>query len=153
MEFSERDTFFMSEALNQARIAFEAGEVPVGAVLVHQDQILTKSYNQRETLARATAHAEILVIEEACHLLKKWRLSDCELYVTLEPCWMCAGALWQARIGKVIFGALDPKGGAFGSTGNIAQISQLNHQIPYHDGCSAQESRELLQSFFRARRR
>ena len=141
----------MREALKLAAEAAEAGEVPVGAVVVWQDKIIAASGNRRESDKCATAHAELLAIEEACRVRGGWRLHGCELYVTLEPCLMCAGAAINARIDRVVFGAHDLRFGALGSLLD-ANAQGLNHKLTVTPGILADESRALLQSFFRRKR-
>lgn len=142
---------FMLRALQNAQLAFEAGDVPVGAVIVKDGQIIAEAFNEREATSRATAHAEVLVIERASKMLGRWRLSDCEMYVTLEPCTMCAGAILNARIGKVYFALKDANSGAFGSVLNLNSYPLL-HKVSAEYGLCEEESRELLSSFFKARR-
>ncbi len=122
------DTYFMGEALRQARKAWAAEEVPVGAVIVYEGTIIARAWNQVETLKDATAHAEMLAITQAESAIGDWRLNDCDLYVTKEPCPMCAGAIVHVRLRRVIFGCPDPKGGAAGSMINLLQMPQLNHR-------------------------
>lgn len=143
---------FMALALEQARKAAACDEVPIGAVLVQDGFVISAGFNLREQNHNAIAHAEILVIEEACRKLKKWRLSSCELYVTLEPCLMCAGALMQSRIKAVYFGAPDPKGGALGSLYRLHEDSRLNHRFEVKGGILAEECGSLLKQFFQKKR-
>ena len=142
----------MELALQQARLAPLVGEVPIGAVLVHQDEVIAAAHNYRELSQDPTAHAEMIVIRKAAEQLKTWRLTDTTLYVTLEPCPMCAGAILQSRIARLVFGAWDPKAGACGSIFDIPAERQLNHRVQVVGGLLEQESRELLQTFFRAKR-
>lgn len=142
----------MLKALEQARGAFEAGEVPVGAVVVHRERIIAEACNQRETLNDPTAHAEIIALTQAAESLGSWRLLDCTLYVTLEPCPMCAGAIVQARIPTVVYGATDPKAGACHSLYQITEDSRLNHQAVVLGGVLQEECREILQEFFALQR-
>lgn len=144
---------FMKIAIEEAHKAFALDEVPVGAVIVKNDRIIAKGYNMRETLKRAAAHAEMLAIDHACEALGGWRLFGCDLYVTLEPCPMCAGALVNARIDKVIFGAYDYKRGACGSIYNIANDVQLNHRLEVVGGICEEECVRLMQDFFRRKRK
>jgi tRNA(adenine34) deaminase len=146
------DEQYMRVALELAREAFERGEIPVGAVLVGGGRILAKNHNRREEMLDATAHAEILVLREAGKLLGGWRLLGTTLYVTLEPCPMCAGALVQARIRRLVYGARDPKGGAAGSLFNIPCDPRLNHRLEVDEGLLKEESVALLQKFFKERR-
>jgi tRNA(adenine34) deaminase len=146
------DAYFMGEALRQARRAAEQGEVPVGAVIVHRGQIIARAANQVETLNDATAHAEMLAITQAESVIGDWRLTECELYVTKEPCPMCAGAMVHVRLQRVIFGCLSTKDGAAGSLLNLLQHPQLNHRCLITSGVRQDESAALLQAFFRAKR-
>ena len=142
----------MHEALRQARKAFEKEEVPVGAVVVREGRIIARAFNQVEMLKDATAHAEMLAITQAEAAVGDWRLKDCELFVTKEPCAMCAGALVHVRMRRVIFGCADPRGGAAGGGINLLQMPGLNHHCEITSGVLGQECAEILQSFFRARR-
>ena len=142
----------MSEALRWAERAAEAGEVPVGAVIVKGGRVLGRAHNQVETLRDATAHAEMIAITQAAEALENWRLEGADLYVTLEPCAMCAGALVLSRVARIIYAADDPIAGACGSTFNIVAEKKLNHRIPVVKGIQAERSGELLRSFFRSRR-
>lgn len=153
MEFTEQDYLYMQRALELAQEAADRSEVPVGAVIVGERGIIAEAFNMRETTKRPTAHAEILAIDAAAAQLNTWRLNQCILYVTLEPCAMCAGAIVNSRIGKVIFGAHDPKAGCAGSLMNICQDARLNHRSELEHGLLADESSALLKHFFRARRR
>ena len=146
------DESAMSEALQLARQAAAAGEVPVGAVVMRDGEILGRGFNRRESLHSPLAHAEILAIEQAAGRLGAWRLLDCTLYVTLEPCPMCAGAVVNARIPRVVFGARDPKAGAAESLFRLLDDERLNHRCEVLGGVLAEESSELLKSFFRQRR-
>ena len=146
------DTFLMEQALRQARRAFQAGEVPVGAVIVHDGIVVARAHNQVETLKDATAHAEMLALSQAQEAFGDWRLNDCDLYVTKEPCPMCAGAILHCRIRRVIFGVGDPKGGAAGGLLNLLQQPTLNHRCEITPGVLEGESLAVLQSFFKAAR-
>lgn len=146
------DDFFMAEALRQARRAAAAGEVPVGAVVVHAGRVIARAHNQVELLKDATAHAEMLALTQAQAARGDWRLNDCALYVTKEPCPMCAGALVQARVGRVVFGAPDPKVGAAGGALNLLQWPAANHHCQVTAGVRLEECRRLLLEFFRAQR-
>ena len=148
-----RDEAFMREALIEAEKAARLGEVPIGAVIVRAGEIIVRTHNLRETTHDATAHAEVLAIREAGRLLGGWRLTGCTLYVTIEPCPMCAGALLQSRIDRVVFGAPDPKTGADRSLLEILQNPGLNHRVEVRDGVLAEECSELIKQFFRERRR
>jgi tRNA(adenine34) deaminase len=148
------DEIFMKKALELAQEAFNLGEVPVGAVIVGPNQeIISSAYNLRETQKNALAHAETLAIQNACAKLNRWRLHDCTLYVTLEPCFMCSGAIILARIPRVVYAAQDPKAGATQSLANVLNDSRLNHQCEVVTSIFAQESSLLLKSFFKARRK
>jgi len=146
------DVFFMREALRQAGKAFEAGEVPVGAVVVREGRIIARAFNQVELLKDATAHAEMLALTQAEEVVGDWRLNDCTLYVTKEPCPMCAGAMVHTRVARVVFGASDPKSGAAGSAMNLLRCPALNHRCEITGGVCGAECRALLQTFFAARR-
>jgi tRNA(adenine34) deaminase len=147
------DDYFMGEALRQAARALEADEVPIGAVIVSDGRIIARAFNQVETLKDATAHAEMLVLTQAQGAVGDWRLTDCTLYVTKEPCPMCAGAIVHTRLARVVFGAADPKGGAAGSALNLLQFPTLNHRCQITGGVRAAECRTLLKSFFETQRR
>ncbi len=147
-----RDEGYMSEALNLARQAGEAGEVPVGALLVQDDTVLARAWNQPIAVNDPTAHAEMLVLREAASKLANYRLPGTTLYVTLEPCPMCAGAMVHARVSRLVFGAVDSRSGAAGSVCDIARSEALNHRLEVTGGVRAAESAALLQEFFRARR-
>ena len=146
------DTYFMGEALRQARRAWEQEEVPIGAVIVHQGHIIARACNQVEVLKDATAHAEMLAITQAEEAVGDWRLTDCTLYVTKEPCPMCAGAIVHVRFARVVFGASDPKSGAAGSALNLLQFPTLNHRCAITGGVREPECRSLLQTFFATQR-
>lgn len=147
------DEFWMKIALGLAKRAAEKDEVPVGAVLIDsQGQKISQGLNLRESLHTVLGHAEILALHRASKLKKSWRLLDTTLYVTLEPCLMCAGALLQSRVKRVVFGAHDPKGGAFGSLYNVAQDKRLNHQIEIVSGFMEAECAQVLKDFFKMKR-
>lgn len=146
------DLFFMKLALQEAKRAAAVDEVPIGAVIVKDDEIISKAYNLRETLQDATAHAELLAIRKACEVLGTWRLNGCSLYVTLEPCPMCAGAIILSRVDRVVFGAKDPKGGACGSIVNLPADKRFNHRPEVVEGVMADECGEILTKFFQAKR-
>ena len=146
------DETFMREALRQAQKAYAAGEVPVGAVVARAGKIIARAYNQVELLKDATAHAEMLALTQAEAAVGDWRLTDCELYVTKEPCAMCAGALVHVRIHRVIFGCADPRAGAAGSVINLLQLPSLNHQCDIISGVLQNECAAILQGFFRKKR-
>lgn len=144
--------FWMRAALSQAQIAFDEGEVPVGAVIVHGDSVIAEAYNQREALNDPTAHAEMIAITQAAESMASWRLLDCVLYVTLEPCPMCAGAIVQARIPTVVYGTTDPKGGACHTLYEITNDKRLNHQATVLGGVLQEDCRKILQDFFSLQR-
>ncbi len=147
------DESFMGEALRLARKAFEKEEVPVGAIVVRAGKIIARAFNQVEMLKDATAHAEMLAITQAEAAVGDWRLNECDLYVTKEPCAMCAGALVHVRMRRVIFGCPDPRSGAAGGLLNLLQMPGLNHRCEIRSGVLAASCAELLQSFFQDRRR
>jgi tRNA(adenine34) deaminase len=146
------DSYYMEMALQQARLAPQIGEVPVGAVLVCDNDVIAAGHNYREVSQDPTSHAEMIVIRKAAERLQTWRLIDTTLYVTLEPCPMCAGAIIQSRITRLVFGAWDPKAGACGSIIDIPAERRFNHQVQVAGGLLEEESRILLQDFFRAKR-
>ena len=139
---------YMREALRQAKKAAALGEVPIGCVIVYQDKIIGRGYNRRNTDKNTLAHAEITAINKASKVIGDWRLEDCTLYVTLEPCQMCAGAIVQARIPQVVMGCMNPKAGCAGSILNILEMPEFNHQVDVTRGVLAEECSELLKSFF-----
>ena len=145
--YLHRDEEFMRLAIEQARLAAQLGEIPVGAVVVKDDQVIGRGYNRREIDSSATAHAEVLAIEDACKHLGTWRLTDCELYVTLEPCPMCAGAIINARIRRVIYGAKDERAGCCGSVADFF-VMPFNHNPLSRSGILADECKTLLLDFF-----
>ena len=142
----------MGLALAEARLAAEEGEVPIGAVLVQNGAVISRAHNRRENDKDATAHAEMLVIRDACQKLGRWRLSGTTLYVTIEPCPMCVGAMIHARIARVVFGAFDPKTGAAGSAFDLLTDQRHNHRVSVSGGVLSEECAETLRAFFRARR-
>lgn len=149
-----QDEFFISQALILAKRAADQGEIPVGALIVDENEnIISQAHNLRETNKNALAHAEALAIEEACKKLGRWRLHNCTLYVTLEPCFMCAGAIVLARIPRVVYAAHDPKAGAVKSLANVLTDSRLNHQCNVTAGVGQEESSNLLKNFFKERRK
>ena len=148
----QSDHYFMGEALRQAAKAYEAEEVPVGAVVVRAGRIIARAFNQVELLKDATAHAEMLALTQAEGLVGDWRLTDCTLYVTKEPCPMCAGAVVHTRLTRVVFGLGDPKGGAAGGAMNLLQWPTLNHRCEITNGVREAECRALIQSFFAEQR-
>jgi tRNA(adenine34) deaminase len=146
------DEYFMREALRQGQKAYAADEVPVGAVVVREGKIIARAHNQIELLKDATAHAEMLALTQAEAAVGDWRLTDCDLYVTKEPCAMCAGAVVHTRIRRVIFGCADPSAGAAGSMMNLLQMQSLNHRCQITSGVLQNECAAILQDFFRERR-
>ncbi len=142
----------MQLALDEARAAAEHGDVPVGAVVLLNGVVIAARHNERELTGDPTAHAEILAMRDAAAHIGHWRLLDCTLVVTLEPCAMCAGAMVNARLGRLVYGATDPKAGASGSVLDVTNTSALNHQVPVTAGLLADECGEVLRAFFRARR-
>ena len=143
---------FMNEALRLAQRAAEAGEVPVGAVIVREGQVIGRAHNQVEMLHDATAHAEMIAITQAAEALENWRLEGAEIYVTLEPCPMCAGAMVLSRVARIVYGCDDPIAGACGSVFNIVNEKRLNHRIPVVKGVLGDRCSEILKSFFKSRR-
>jgi len=149
---NDADDRFMRTAIEAAKIAEENGDVPIGAVIVHKNQIIGKAYNQREQLKDPTAHAEIIALTQAAAFMESWRLNGCTIYVTLEPCPMCAGALVLSRMDRLVYGCDDPKTGACKSLYNIVQDERLNHRLEVTSGVLADECSKLLQDFFQKRR-
>lgn len=146
------DELGMRYAIEQAKIAYKLDEVPIGCVIVKDDEVIAAACNLREHNQQSTSHAEILAIEKACEEVKSWRLENCTLYVTLEPCPMCAGAILQSRIERVVFGAYDPKGGCVGSCINLYEIKGFNHYPIYQGGVLQEECSQLLKDFFKMKR-
>jgi tRNA(adenine34) deaminase len=142
----------MALAIAEARAALAHDDVPVGAVVVRADEVIASRHNERELAGDPTAHAEILALRDAARAMGTWRLDDCTLVVTLEPCPMCAGAMVNARLGRLVFGAGDPKAGAVGSLMNLVADPRLNHRIPVSSGIQAEQAARLLVEFFAARR-
>jgi tRNA(adenine34) deaminase len=151
--FFPRDEYFMRLALREAERALEHDDVPVGCVIARDQEVVAAAPNERELRGDPTAHAEILALREAYRVLGSWRLSDAVVYITLEPCAMCAGAIVLARVPRVVFGALDPKAGAAGSVLNVLSEPRLNHRPEVARGLLADESADLLRQFFTVRRR
>ena len=143
------DIFYMKAALSEAKKAASLDEVPVGAVIVKENEIIAAAHNKRETDKNALMHAEIAAIDLACKKLKKWRLDDCTMYVTLEPCQMCAGAIVQARIPEIVIGCMNPKAGSAGSIINLLDIKEFNHQVDITKGILEEECSEMLVTFFK----
>lgn len=142
------DDYFMSEALKEARKAFELDEVPIGAVIVHNNEIIARGYNRRNTDKNPLMHAEIIAINEAAKVIGDWRIEDCTIYVTVEPCPMCSGAIVQARIPNVVYGAPNPKAGCGGSVINLLQMEKLNHRCSVKSGVLEDECRAIMKEFF-----
>ncbi len=140
---------YMKEALKQAKKASLIGEVPIGCVIVYQDKIIGRGYNKRNTKKTTLAHAELIAIEKASKAMGDWRLEDCTMYVTLEPCQMCSGAIVQARIKKVVIGTMNPKAGCAGSILNLLQRKEFNHQVEMEIGVMEKECTDILQDFFK----
>jgi tRNA(adenine34) deaminase len=143
------DEKYMKEAIKQARKAADAGDVPIGCVIVHGNKIIARGYNKRNARKTTLAHAELLAIEKASKKLGDWRLEECIMYITLEPCQMCAGAIVQARIPKVVVGAMNKKAGCAGSVLNLFQIPAFNHQVEFEQGVLEEECSAILSDFFR----
>lgn len=146
------DEYYMQEALNEAKKAFEIGEVPIGAVIVKNHQIIGRGHNTRELSELSLGHAEVNAIRAACDYYGHWRLTDCEIYVTIEPCPMCAGAIFQSRIKKLVFGAFDKKAGACGSVFNLFDYEMLNHKVMVLSGIQQDACAQLMKDFFKLRR-
>ncbi len=145
----EIEEYYMKEALKEARKAYEKGEVPVGAVIVKNEKIIARAHNLKEIKKDTTKHAEILAIQKASKKLEAWRLEECKMYVTLEPCTMCAGAMINSRIKKVVIGTLDQKTGACGSVLNLFEDYKFNHKVEYKVGVLQKECEEILKEFFK----
>ena len=146
------DEKYMKEALKQAKRALKAGDVPIGCVIVYEDRIIARGYNKRNAKKTTLAHAELLAMAKASKIIGDWRLEDCTMYVTLEPCQMCAGAIVQARIPKVVIGTMNPKAGCAGSVLNLLKIEQFNHQVEVVYDVLKEECSILLSDFFRSLR-
>jgi len=147
-----RDSLYMDRALDEARSCLSWGDVPIGAVVVRAGEVLSAAGNERERRGDPTAHAEILALRQAAADVGSWRLSGCTMYVTLEPCAMCSGALVLARVDRLVFGAADPKAGFAGSLGDLVRDSRLNHRLEVTSGVRPEEAGALLREFFAARR-
>ena len=147
------DEKFMKEAIKQAKKAEAIGDVPIGCVIVHDGKIIARGSNKRNKDKTVLAHAELLAIQKASKKVNDWRLEDCTMYITLEPCQMCAGAIVQARIPKVVIGAMNPKAGCAGSVLNILQIDKFNHQVEIERGILEEECSQMLSDFFKELRR
>ncbi len=149
----EKHIDYMQMALEEAKKAYLLDETPIGAVIVYGDKVIARACNRRNTDKNSLAHAEILAINEACHVMGDWRLENCTIYITLEPCPMCAGAIVQARIPTVVFGAKSPKAGCGGSIINLLQMQQLNHRCEVISGVCEEEAAEILKDYFRKMRK
>ena len=147
------DSYYMGLALDEAKKAYDLGEVPIGAVIVVDNQVVTRAHNMRELWHDATAHAEVIAIREACKALNRWRLTGATLYVTIEPCPMCAGALIMSRIDRLVYGSPDYKAGAVESLFNVVQNPALNHRLEVTSGVRADECTAIMKDFFRQRRK
>ena len=147
------DEYFMGEALKEARKAFELDEVPIGAVIVHNNEIIARGYNRRNTDKNPLMHAEIIAINEAAKVIGDWRIEDCTIYVTVEPCPMCSGAIVQARIPNVVYGAPNPKAGCGGSVINLLQMEKLNHRCSVKSGVLEEECRSIMKEFFEKKKK
>lgn len=143
------DEKFMKEALKQAKKAEDIGEVPIGCVIVYEDKIISRAYNKRNNNKSTLAHAELIAIDKASKKMGDWRLEECTMYVTLEPCQMCAGAIVQSRMEKVVIGAMNKKAGCAGSILNLLQVEEFNHQVEIITGVLEEECSTVLQSFFK----
>ena len=152
IDVNTKDEQYMQMAITVAQIAEDNGDVPIGAVIVHKNRIIARAYNQREQLADPTAHAEIIALTQAAAAFENWRLHGCTIYVTLEPCPMCAGALVLARLDRLVFGCEDPKTGACGSLYNIVEDKRLNHRLNVTSGVLTEQCSEQLQRFFQKQR-
>ena len=148
-----RDEKYMKEAIRQARKAAAIGDVPIGCVIVYQDKIIARGYNKRNKDKTVLAHAELAAIRKACRYMGDWRLEECTMYVTLEPCQMCAGAIVQARIPRVVIATMNPKAGCAGSVLNILEMERFNHQCQVTRGLLEEECSAMLSDFFRSLRR
>lgn len=149
MRYNNDDEKYMAQAIRQAKKAAAIDEVPIGCVIVHEDKIIARGYNRRNIDSSTLAHAEIMAIKKASKKLGDWRLEECTMYVTLEPCPMCAGAIVQARIPKVVIGAMNPKAGCAGSILDMFQVKQFNHQVEAEHGVLEEECRTMMKEFFK----
>ena len=145
----KQDIKYMKEAVKQAKKAYALGEVPIGCVIVYEDKIIGRGYNRRTIDKNTLAHAELQAIRKACRKMNDWRLEDCTLYVTLEPCQMCSGAIVQARIRRVVVGCMNPKAGCAGSIMNLLQVPQFNHQVELTTGIMGEECSRMMKTFFK----
>jgi tRNA(adenine34) deaminase len=149
MDKMVEDQRLMDRALAQAALAAEMGEVPVGAVVVHEGKVIAQAHNRREVDADPTAHAELIAMREAAQILGDWRLEECTVYVTLEPCAMCAGLMVNARVARCVYAATDPRGGFLGTLGDLSSHAVLNHRFEVTSGIRAEEAADVLRAFFR----
>lgn len=147
------DEKFMKEAIRQAKKAGTIGDVPIGCVIVHEGKIIARGYNKRNKNKTVLAHAELLAMSKACKIIGDWRLEECTMYITLEPCQMCAGAIVQARIPRVVIGSMNPKAGCGGSILNLLEMQEFNHQVDVTRGVLEEECSEMLSAFFKELRR
>ena len=147
------DEKFMKEAIRQAKKAGTIGDVPIGCVIVHEGKIIARGYNKRNKNKTVLAHAELLAMSKACKIIGDWRLEECTMYITLEPCQMCAGAIVQARIPRVVIGSMNPKAGCGGSILNLLEMQEFNHQVDGTRGVLEEECSEMLSAFFKELRR
>ena len=152
LDFMENNVKYMLEAISEAKLAVLEDEVPVGCVIVKNNQIIARAHNQRDKTNNPLGHAEVLAIKQASETLNDWQLVDCELYVTIEPCLMCAGAIIQSRIGKVVYGAPDLKGGAFGSSIDALTASNINHRPEIVSGVLLDECSQIIKDYFKSKR-
>ena len=147
-----KDTIYMKEALKEAEIAAFEDEVPIGCVIVKDDQIISRAHNMRDKTNNPVGHAEILAIKKASEILNDWQLVNCTIYVTIEPCIMCAGAIIQSRITKVVYGATDNKGGAFGGSINVLEATNINHRPEVINGVLEEECSSIIKNYFKGKR-
>lgn len=153
LSYMEKHIQYMLEALKEAELAYKEDEVPIGCVIVKNDQIIARAHNQREQNHDPLGHAETIAIKKASEILNDWQLVDCDLYVTIEPCIMCSGAIIQSRIKRVIYGAPDLKGGAFGSSIDVLTASNINHKPEIIKGVLEKECTEIIKSYFKSKRK
>jgi tRNA(adenine34) deaminase len=152
-KFMTQDEKYMKEAIKQAKKAYAIGDVPIGCVIVYEDKIIARGYNKRNKNKTTLAHAELLAMAKASKKIGDWRLEGCTMYITLEPCQMCAGAIVQARVSKVVVGSINPKAGCAGSVLNLLQMKEFNHQVELETGVLEEECSTMLSDFFRALRK
>lgn len=149
----DKDEKYMKEAIKQAKKAYDINEVPIGCVIVYEDKIIGRGYNRRTTDKNPLAHAELIAIKKASKKMGDWRLEDCTLYVTLEPCQMCSGAIVQARVKRVVVGCMNPKAGCAGSILNLLQEERFNHQVELETGVLGEECSQMMKNFFKELRK